>query len=85
MPGVPGENCMVVDARRRRDGEISRARLLVHQQPADVRRRYVEPHRPVSVEMKNDIEPAMETVGSHEAAGSCQLGDANAGLGHRCG
>ena len=88
VPYVPGENRKVVDTGRRCDGKVGKARRLtrgarsVHQQPGEARRGNVERHHPVAVEMKNDIEPVVETVGADEAAGPPQLGDALADLGH---
>ncbi|MCY4238718.1 MAG: hypothetical protein OXC93_10265 [Rhodospirillaceae bacterium] len=90
-PYVPGENSKVADARRRCGGEVGKARRLtrgarpVHQQPGEARRRDVERDYPVAVEMKDDIEPVVEAVGPHEAAGSSQLRDAVGDLGYRDG
>ena len=88
MAQVPRENRKIVDARRRRDGEVGKAGRVaggarpVHQQSRAARRGRVERHHPVAVEMENGVEPVVEAVGPREAARPPQPGDSVADLGH---
>ena len=88
MAQVPGEHRQVVDARRRGDGDVGKAGPVavgarpVYQQPRETRRGYVERHHPVTVEVNNDIEPFVETVGPRKAARPPQPGKSVGDLGH---
>ena len=88
MAHIPGENREVVDACRRRDGEVGEAGRVtsgtcqVHWQPRAACCGNIERHHPIAIDVENSVEPVVEAFGSCVSARSPQPGYAVGNLGN---